>query len=92
MGASVIAGRDAPLVLEFSEHILDPVALFLEDCVVFNLTFSVFPWGNTGLNPLALQGFPEPIGVIATICEKVFGRWQGIDNQPGALVIAHLPF
>ncbi|MFT6582102.1 MAG: hypothetical protein ACJAU6_002543, partial [Alphaproteobacteria bacterium] len=39
MGASVIAGRDAPLVLEFSEHILDPVALFVEDCVVFNLTF-----------------------------------------------------
>jgi len=90
MRAAIVAGCDASPVLEFSEHILDFVALFVESRVVFDLLPAIFLWRNTRLDPFVLQGFPEPIGIIATIREKMFGRWQGIDNQSSAFVIAHL--
>lgn len=91
MGAAVIAGCDAPPVLVFSKHVLNFMALFVEVHVIFDLPLAIFPWRNAGLDPFVLQGFPEPIGVIAAIGEKVFGWRQGVDNQPGAFVIAHLP-
>ena len=37
MGASVVAGVDAPPVLEASEHVLDFVALAVEGLVVGDL-------------------------------------------------------
>lgn len=32
MGASVVAGLDPAPVLEFAEHVLDPIALAIEGC------------------------------------------------------------
>ena len=37
MGAAVVAGVDAAPVLEFAEHVFDPVALAIEGPVVRNL-------------------------------------------------------
>ena len=34
VGASVVAGVDAAPVLEFPEHVLDPVSLAIEHCTV----------------------------------------------------------
>ena len=80
MRTSVIPGCDAPPVLEFSEHVFDLVALLIEVSVVFDLLLAVFSWRNTRLDILAVQGGPEPVGIVAAIGEKVFGRRQGIDN------------
>ncbi len=41
MGASVVAGVDPAPVLEFSEHVLDPMALVIEGCVVRDGHFAV---------------------------------------------------
>ena len=41
MGASVIAGVDALPVLEFAEHVLDSVALAIEDAVVFDVDLAI---------------------------------------------------
>jgi hypothetical protein len=91
MCAAIISHGDPPPVLKFAKHVLDFVALFVEYRVVFDLPFAIFLWRDTRLDALILQGFSELVGIISTIREKVFGRWQGIDNQPGAFVIAHLP-
>ena len=90
MCAAIVAGCDPPPVFEFAKHVLDFVALFVEGRVVVDLPLAVVLWRNTRFDPLAPQGFPEPVDIIATIREKVFGRWQGIDNQPGAFVISIL--
>ena len=41
MGATVVSGVDAPPVLEAAEHVLDFVALFVEDGVVGDRGFAV---------------------------------------------------
>lgn len=41
MGASVVAGVDTAPVLEFAEHVLDPVALSVEHCVMWDRHFAV---------------------------------------------------
>ena len=41
MGATVVSGVDASPVLELSEHVLDSVALFVEDDVVGDRDFAV---------------------------------------------------
>ena len=55
MGASVVACVDAAPVLEFAEHVLDPVALAVEHCVVgigtLRLTFD----GMQGAMPRSVR-------------------------------------
>lgn len=41
MCASVVAGMDAAPVLEFAEHVLDPVALAVEHGVVGDLDLAI---------------------------------------------------
>jgi hypothetical protein len=41
VGATVVSGMDAPPVLEPAEHVLDSVALFVEDGVVGDWDFAV---------------------------------------------------
>jgi len=89
---SVISGCDPSPVFEFSEHVFDFVALLVESFVVFDLYLPIFLWRDTRFDTLVFQGISEPVGIVAAIRQKVFGWWQGIDNQPGAFVITHLPF
>ena len=92
MCAAVIASCDAPPVFKFAKHILDLMALFVENFVVFDLYFSIFLRRNTGLDAFVLQDLPEPIRIITAIRQKLFGRWQIIDNQTRAFIVTHLSF
>ena len=41
MGTAIVAGVDAPPVLEFSEHVFDAMALAIEDAVVRDRHFAI---------------------------------------------------
>ena len=73
MCASVIAGVDAPPILELSEHVLDFMAVPIEATVIWNLYFAVGFRGNTGLNSTVSKGGAEPICVISLVAQKLPG-------------------
>ena len=91
MGTSIVAGRDAPPILEPCKHILDFVALLIERLVIGQRDFPAFGGGYAGLAASFGESIPEPIAIITTVGKKRFGGWQGIKDQPRTLVIAHLP-
>ena len=92
MRATVILCCDAAPVFEFTEHVFDLVALFVESLVVFDLYLSVLLGRNTGLDAFVFQSFPEPIGIVAAIRQKMLGKRQIIDDQARIFVITHLAF
>ena len=74
MGAAVVAGVDAPPVLELAEHVLDLVALSVEHPVMRYLDFPVgFRW-DTGFDLPVCKGVAQPVGVIALVGQQRFGR------------------
>lgn len=87
MRAAVISGRYAPPVLQPAEHIFDLMALFIQSFIVRNLAFSVLLRGYARRDPLVQQAIPEPIGVIAAICKKMFGGGEVMQQPPGPLVV-----
>jgi hypothetical protein len=90
--AAVVAGMDAPPVLEASEHVLDLVALAIEGFVVGDRDLAVgFGWDARG-DALGDQGLTEPVGVVTPIAEHGPGLGQGVQHQSRALVVAHLAF
>jgi hypothetical protein len=91
MRASIVAGGDAPPILEPCEHILDFVALLIERLVVGQRDFPAFGGGNAGLATSFGKSIPEPIAIITTVGKQCFRGGQGIKDQPRTLVIAHLP-
>ena len=92
MCASVIAGVDAPPILELSEHVLDFMAVPIEATVIWNLDFAVGFRGNTGLNSTVSKGGAEPICVISLVAQKLLGFWNGGQHQCRTFEVAHLPF
>ena len=92
MCTSVISGCDPSPVFEFTEHVLDFVALLVESFVLFDLYLSVLLGRNTGLDAFVFQSFPEPIGIVAAIRQKMLGKRQIIDDQARIFVITHLAF
>lgn len=90
VSASVVAGGDAPPILELGEHVLDPMALFVERLVIGQRDFSAFGGRNARLAASLAEGGPEPIAVIASVGDQGGGWRQGVKDQPRALVIAHL--
>ncbi len=92
MGATVVAGVDAPPVLEFAEHVFDPVALAVEGGVVRDRHLAVGLRRDAGSDATLGQGMAEPVGIVAPIGEQCLGLGERIDHQRGALVVAHLPF
>ncbi len=92
MCASVISRCDAAPVFEFAEHVLDFVSLLVESFVVFDLYLPVLFGRNAGFDAFVFQSFPEPIGIVAAIRQKMLGKRQIIDDQVRAFVITHLAF
>jgi len=88
--ASVIAGVDAPPVLQSGEHGLDPVALAVERLVVLDLDLAIGLRRDAGRDPSFDQGLAEPVGVVAFVAEQRLGLREGVDHQGRTLVIAHL--
>ena len=52
MGTSIVAGRDAPPILEPCKHILDFVALLIERLVIGQRDFRLLVEGMQGSQPL----------------------------------------
>ena len=92
MCASVIAGVDAPPILELSEHVLDFMAVPVEATVIWNLDFAVGFRGNTGLNSTVSKGGAEPICVISLVAQKLPSFWNCGQHQCRPFEIARLPF
>jgi len=59
MGASVVSGVDAAPVLEAGEHVLDPVALPVEDAIVVMLDAVAGMRRDAGCDALVGEGLPE---------------------------------
>lgn len=91
MSTSVVAGSYAPPVLEFSEHVFDFVALAIEGFVVFDWLFAAFGRRDARLDAPVEKGLAEPVAVIAFVTNQAENGWQGVDHEPSALVVAHLP-
>ena len=90
MGAAVIAHGDAPPVFQFSKHVLDFVALFVECFIVPDLDFAVLLRRDAGRDAFFDQSISEPVRVITPVRQKLFCFWQLVEQQGRALVIAHL--
>ena len=92
MGTSVVAGGDAPPVLELGEQVLDLVALTVEGCVVGVWDFAAPAGRDAWLDASGFQFLAEPGAVLAAIRDEMRGRRQGVEHETGALVVAHLAF
>lgn len=92
MGAAVITGMDTPPIFEFSKHIFDFVAAFVERFVERNLQFSVGLWRDAWGNAALQQCITEPVGVISLVAEQGFGIRNGFEHEGSTLKIAHLAF
>ena len=92
MGATIIAGCDAPPVLEPSERVFDFMTVFVERLVIGVLDFAVLFRRDAGLDLFLDQGFAKPIAVIAAIACQRFSFWQRREHDPCPFMIAHLTF
>jgi hypothetical protein len=91
-GAAIVAGMDAPPVLEAPEHDLDLVAGLVEGSVVGDRLDSVRLGRDTGRNAAGDERRAQPVGVIALVADKSPGVRQTVEDQCGTLVIACLAF
>jgi hypothetical protein len=76
MGTAVITRGDPAPVLEPPEHVLDPVPLSVEGFVVLDLDFAIPFCRYAGCYAFGPQRCPEPVGVIAAVCNQGFGFGQ----------------
>jgi hypothetical protein len=83
---------NAPPVLEPSEHVLDLVALFVEDGVMGDRGFPVGFRRNAGRDAVFGEGGAESVGVVTLVGEKLLGSRHGGQHQRRALEVAHLAF
>ena len=87
MSAAVVSGGYAPPILQPAKHVFDFMPLFIQGFVIRYLAFSVFLGRDAGRNALFQQPVPEPIRVITTIREKMFGGGEVIQQLSGPLII-----
>ncbi len=73
VGAAVIAGVDAPPVLEFAEHILDFVASFIERPVEGDFGLAIVFRRDAGVDASPSQCLAKPVRIIALVAKKGFG-------------------
>ena len=74
MGAAVVAGGDAPPVLEATEHAFNAVAVLVQVGVVGNRFLAVGAPRDAGGDVPVPQGGPEPVTVVALIREEGLSR------------------
>lgn len=90
MSAPVVAGVDAPPVLEFAEHVFDLVALAVKHAVMGYLDFPVgFRWDACLDLPIG-QGVTQPVGVIAFVGQQNFGGRHGSQQRSRTRVVTDL--
>ncbi|MCY1232493.1 hypothetical protein D9M68_321470 [compost metagenome] len=92
MGASVVASCDAAPVLEFCEQVLDLVTLTVKGRVVGVWDFAASARGDARLDASCFQFLAESGAVVAAVGDQMRGRRQGVEDETGAFVVAHLAF
>ena len=90
MGALVISGRDTVPVLEFAEHIFNLVPLPVQDFIILDWLFPVFPGRDAGCYFLFRSGFAEPIGIIPSVSQQMPGRGKVADQGRSAFIVTDL--
>ncbi len=64
MGAPVVAGGDAPPILELGEHVLDLVALAIEHLVMIDRLLTAPDCWDAGLDAPVGQRPAQPIAIV----------------------------
>jgi len=88
--AAIIAGGDAPPVLQPAEHDFDPVSPLVAALVVTDGVGPGFAARDAGRDALGLQGVPEPVRIIAPITEQPLSSGKTVQEGGGAGVVADL--
>jgi hypothetical protein len=73
---SVVACGDAPPVFELGEHVLDLMALTIEDFIIVEWLLAAFGWGDAWQGALLGQSLAEPVAVVTAVAEQCSGLWQ----------------
>ena len=74
-----------------AEHALDTVSPFVAALVIFDRCLLLLPAWNASAYALVLQGFSEPVGVVASASEQPCHVWQTAQQSSRADVITDLP-
>ena len=88
--ASVVAGRDAPPILQAPKHDLDPVAALVPTLVIFDRCATGLPARDARRDPFVYQGIAEPVRVISPIGKHPFGFRQAAYQGGSTCVITDL--
>ena len=92
MSASVVSCVDASPVLEAGEHVLDLVALAVEDGIVAGLDAVAGIGRDAGGDAALDQSLAEGGGGIGTVGQQEVGGWQLLEDSSGGPVVADLAF
>lgn len=90
MSASVVAGVDATPVLEPGEHVLDLVALSVEDWIIYVLCAVFGMRRNARRDASICQRLPEGSGTVGPVGEQEAGVRELLENCGSSLVIVGL--
>lgn len=90
--ASIVSSSDPPPVLDFGEHVLDLVAIFVESHIVSDGVFSAFGGRDAWCDPPGLENGSEAVAVVSPISDQEACGGQAVFDEARALVVAHLAF
>ena len=91
VGASIVAGGDTAPVLEAGEHVLDPMMLAVKNYVIWIGSLAAPGRGDARGDAPLDQRFSERTAVLATVGDQGGAGRSNVENEAGALVVAHLP-
>ena len=92
MSTSVVPGVDAAPVFEAGEHVLDPVALAVEDRIVAVLNTMLGMRRNAGRDAALDERLAEGRGTVGPIGQQGVGKGQVLNHCGSGLMIIGLPF
>lgn len=92
MSTPVVSGVDTSPVLETSEHILDLVALAIENRIVAVLDAVLGMGWDAGSDAPFGQRLPQADGTVGTVGEQEARGRQSVEDCGGGLMIVGLAF
>lgn len=92
VSASVVSGVDASPVLEAGEHVLDPVALPIEQRIIAVLDTVLGMRRDAGRDALADERLAEASGTVGPIGQQMAGGREFLEHGGSGSVIVGLAF
>ena len=92
MSTSVVSHGDAAPILELGEQVFDFMTPAIALCVVRNGLFSAPGRRDARLDAFFQEGMAQPVAVATSVSNKKVGGGKLVENEPGALAIAHPAF